>query len=317
MGKVTALGELLIDFVQDIEKNSLPTYEANPGGAPCNVLAMLSKLGHTTNFIGKVGTDQFGVLLENALNTQGISTEGLIKDEKYPTTLAFVHNFANGDRDFSFYRDSTADTMLRQDEINYTLLDSCDIFHFGTLSLTRDPVKNATQKALEYCKSQGKLISFDPNYRSSLWCDEDDAKKALEYGLGFCDILKIADNEIVWFTGKNNFTEGVEVLRNYCSGKLINVTAGSEGSYAFYDDKIVKMNSILTNKTIETTGAGDAFCAFVLSFVLENGLENLTEEQLKEMLRFANAGASIVTTRKGALTVMPERFEVENLIKTP
>ncbi len=315
MYDVVALGELLIDFIQThSSQNGNPLFEANPGGAPCNVLAMLARLGYRTAFIGKVGEDSFGKMLGRTIQESGISAEGLVYDSNVKTTLALVHSLADGDRDFSFYRNPGADIMLTEQEISKKLIKECRIFHFGSLSLTDEPAKTATKRAVAMAKDAGKLISFDPNYREPLWENETQAREAVWYGIDACDILKIADNEIKWLTGLEDYDEGVQKIKNQSGVKLINVTLGNQGSLAYYLDKKVCEKPFLSDRTIDTTGAGDTFCAAVLSFVLEHGLDELKETELREMLVFANAAASIVTTRKGALRSMPDKKEVESLI---
>lgn len=312
---VLALGELLIDFTENgVSEQGNPILEANPGGAPCNVLAMLNKAGHKTGFIGKVGKDMFGDQLEKALVEVGISTNGLVKDEKVHTTLAFVHTFEDGDRDFSFYRNPGADMMLRVDEINPEMIRNCRIFHYGSLSMTSEGVEEATKKGIELAKQAGAILSFDPNLREPLWESLDVAKEKIAYGMSQCNILKISDNEIQWFTGKEDYEEGVAVLREQYHPDLILVSLGKEGSLAFSGKNKAFCEPFLQENTIETTGAGDTFCAGVLHFVLENGLREYTQEELERMLQFANAAASIVTTRKGALRVMPTLEEVEQLM---
>ena len=313
---VIALGELLIDFTQNgLSEQGNGLFEANPGGAPCNVLSMLNNLGKKTSFIGKVGNDQFGKTLKKALEELGIDTENLLMDNEVHTTLALVHTFADGDRDFSFYRNPGADMMLTVDELNLDLVRDTRIFHFGTLSMTHDGIRATTKKAVETAKEAGALISFDPNLREPLWDSLDNAKEQVRWGLGKCDVLKISDNEIQWLTGENDFTAGVKKIREEFPIPLILVSMGRDGSRAYYGDHYVEVAPFLQENTIETTGAGDTFCACVLNYVLENGLEALTDEQLKEMLTFANAAASIITTRKGALRVMPTREEVLDFLK--
>ena len=313
---VIALGELLIDFTQNgLSEQGNGLFEANPGGAPCNVLSMLNNLGKKTSFIGKVGNDQFGKTLKASLEELGIGTENLLMDNEVHTTLALVHTFADGDRDFSFYRNPGADMMLTVDELNLDLVRDTRIFHFGTLSMTHDGIRAATKKAVETAKEAGALISFDPNLREPLWDSLDNAKEQVRWGLGKCDVLKISDNEIQWLTGEENFTEGVKKIREEFPIPLILVSMGRDGSRAYYGDHYVEAAPFLQENTIETTGAGDTFCACVLNYVLEHGLEALTDEQLKEMLTFANAAASIITTRKGALRVMPTREEVLDFLK--
>lgn len=314
---VVALGELLIDFTQNgLSEQGNGLFEANPGGAPCNVLAMLNNLGKKTSFIGKVGNDQFGLMLKKTLTELGIGTENLMLDDEVHTTLALVHTFEDGDRDFSFYRNPGADMMLTAKEVQEDLIESAKIFHFGTLSMTHEGVREATKKALEVAKNSGNIISFDPNLREPLWKSLDDAKEQVLYGLQYADILKISDNEIQWLTGEEDFTEGVKKIREVKEIPLILVSMGREGSRAYYKDMIVEVKPFLQENTIETTGAGDTFCANILNYVLENGLEDLTEEGLKEMLTFANAAASIITTKKGALRVMPTKENVENFLKS-
>lgn len=308
---VVALGELLIDFTPNgLSEQGNPVFEANPGGAPCNVLSMLTRLGHKTAFIGKVGSDMFGRQLCDAITECGISAEGLRFDPEVNTTLAFVHKLPNGDRDFSFYRNPGADMMLRADEVSEELIAQTRIFHFGTLSMTHPDVAAATRRAIEYAEKHGALRSFDPNLREPLWNNLEDAKKAVRYGLAHCDILKISDNEIQWLTGETDFTAGVEALRREFDIPLILVSMGPDGSRAYTKDLMIEVPACLNPNTIETTGAGDTFCACVLHDVLENGLEFFTAERLTSMLSLANAAASIVTTRRGALRVMPTREEI-------
>ena len=314
---VVALGELLIDFAQNgtsLQGNNL--FEACPGGAPCNVLAMLRKLGKSCAFVGKVGNDMFGKLLKDVITDAGINADALVMDDKIPTTLAFVQTFANGDRDFSFYRKPGADMMLTEDDLPLDTIANARIFHFGTLSMTHEGVRKATEKAVAAAKEGGALISFDPNLRPPLWENLEDAKEAIAWGLSQCDILKIADNELEFMTGETDFVKGAAILQaTYPNIKVLNVTAGADGSYSFYgEEEPVFVPSFKLGGTIETTGAGDTFCASVLNFVLENGIACLSPEDREAMLRFANAAAYLVTTRKGAIRSMPEREEVEAIL---
>ena len=314
---LVALGELLIDFTENgTSGQGNPIFEANPGGAPCNVLAMLNRLGHQTGFIGKVGQDMFGMQLEKALEEVGICTDGLVKDEKIHTTLAFVHTFEGGERDFSFYRNPGADMMLAEEELNISMLEHCRIFHFGSLSLTDEMCRNATKKAIKIAKENGAVISFDPNLREPLWESLDAAKEQIEYGMSQCDILKISDNEIQWFTGEQDYDKGVAYLQSKYPIRLILVSLGKDGSRAYVDRMCVQADSFLQEHTIETTGAGDTFCACVLHYVLEQGIQEYDEEKLKTMLTFANAAASLITTKKGALRVMPDKSLIDGLIES-
>lgn len=313
---VVALGELLIDFTENgTSKQGNPLFEANPGGAPCNVLAMLSKLGHTTAFIGKVGNDYFGEQLGNAIAEAGIDASFLCKDKEIHTTLAMVHTFPDGDRDFSFYRNPGADMMLTEAEIPEDLMKNTKIFHFGTLSMTHENVRAATKKAIRLAAEAGAVISFDPNLRPPLWDSMENAKEQVLYGLSCCQVLKISDNEIQWLTGQEDYTEGVRWIRERYSIPLILVSMGKEGSRAYYQNKIVEVKPFLQKNTIETTGAGDTFCGCVLHYVCKYGLDGFTEDILQEMLTFANGAASLITTKKGALRVMPSVEEINQLIK--
>ena len=307
---VIALGELLIDFAGHGENEyGNQMFEACPGGAVSNVLAALNKLGKKTAFNGKVGDDQFGKLLAETLADLGIDNSRLLFDKEVNTTLAFIHTFADGDRDFSFYRNPGADMMLRVEELDRDFIESTRIFHHGTLSMTHEEVREATKKAIQIAKAAGALISFDPNLRPPLWSSLDLAKEQIEYGLTQCDILKIADNEIQFVTGKDDYEEGIALLREKYEIPLILLTLGKNGSRVYYKDfRVVKEGFVCD--TIETTGAGDAFCGSVLDYILDHDFDSLTQEQLLEMITFANAAAALVTTKRGAVKVMPSREEV-------
>ena len=294
---VTALGELLIDFTENgLSSQGNPLLEANPGGAPCNVLSMLQNYGRKTAFIGKVGDDMFGRMLTEAVKSVGIDTRGLKTDPVVHTTLAFVHTFENGDRDFSFYRNPGADMMLTKADVDEKLIEESKIFHFGTLSST-------------------DVITFDPNLRPPLWRSLDDAKREIEYGLSKCDVLKISDNEVEFMCGTTDYDKGARMLIDKYQIPLVLITMGRDGSRAYYKGLRVEAAPFLQEKTIETTGAGDTFCATILHFVLKYGLDGFDEEKLRELLVTGNAAASIVTTRKGALKVMPTVEEIKKLIR--
>lgn len=313
---VAALGELLIDFTHNgASAQGNPFYEANPGGAPCNVLAMLAKLGKRTAFIGKVGDDQFGHFLRQVGLEAGISMDGLVVDTHSHTTLAFVKTAENGDRDFSFYRDPGADALLTPDEVPEDIIAGSKIFHFGSLSLTGEPVRSATQKAVALARSEGCILSFDPNLRPPLWGSLEQAREQINWGLAQCDVLKISDDELLFLTGEHDFDAGAAKLNaQFPNLQLVNVTAGAQGSISYYQGLRVFQPGLSLGGVIETTGAGDTFCACVLNFLLEHGLEQLTSEDLSRMLRFANAAAYLVTTRRGAIRSMPEPEQVLALL---
>ena len=318
MGKhdVVALGELLIDLTQNgLSGQGNPMLEANPGGAPCNVLALLTKLGHATAFIGKVGKDGFGNQLRAALEETGISAEGLCWDEDVHTTLAVVHTHPDGDRDFSFYRNPGADMRLTTEEVNRELIRQAKIFHFGTLSMTDEPVRSATYAAIAQAEQAGVLRSFDPNLRPPLWRTMEEAKEQVLYGLAHCDILKISDNEIQWLTGLEDYSAGIRwIQERFPQIRLILLSLGREGSRAYAGQHMAQVAGFCVN-AIETTGAGDTFFGGILHHVLTWGLRDYTEAELTEMLTFANAAAAIVTTKKGALRVMPSEEEIRALMQ--
>ena len=314
---VVALGELLIDFTAggDSDQGN-PMFEANPGGAPCNVLSMLENLGNKTAFIGKVGDDFFGRMLKERVEKQGIDTTGLFLDKEVHTTLAFVNKLPNGDRDFSFYRKPGADMMLSEGDVDRVkeLLEDTKIFHFGTLSMTDEPAASATKLAVEFARKNGAKVSFDPNYRAPLWESEEKALEAMRYGFENCDILKISDNEVELFTGMSDVLEGARKIKEEFDIPLVFATLGPDGSVALYKDMVVRKDGYRNPDTIETTGAGDTFCACAIDFICREGLEDLTEDMLLTCLDFANAAASIITTRRGALSVMPTGKEVRTFL---
>lgn len=311
---VVALGELLIDFTENgLSSQGNPLMEANPGGAPCNVLAMLTKLGKKTGFIGKVGRDMFGTLLRTTLEKAGIDTQGLMTDDTIHTTLAFVHTAEDGDRDFSFYRNPGADMMLKEEEVPEELIQHAKIFHFGTLSMTHEGVRRATLKALRCAKENGLLISFDPNLRPPLWDSLEEAKTQIELGLSWCDVLKISDNEVQFLTGLEDYDQAAgKIMHNHPNIRILFLTLGKDGSRAYYRGLCVHQNGYHVS-TVDTCGAGDTFCGCALWYLLEHDWSTLDESHLRELLGFANAAAALVTTRKGAIRSMPELQEIQKL----
>ncbi len=256
----------------------------------------------------------FGNQLESALLETGIDTTGLKRDDKTHTTLAFVHTREDGDREFSFCRNPGADVMLSEEDIEEELLENCRIFHFGSLSMTHDTSRRATIKAVSLAKKHGAVLSYDPNLREALWEDLEEARKQISFGLENCHILKISDNEVQWLTGESDYDKGIRSIQETYDIPLILLSMGKDGSRAYTKEIRAEQAAYLQSGTIETTGAGDTFCACVLNYILENGWKAFSKEELEEMLRFANAAASIVTTRKGALRVMPQKEEVEALM---
>ncbi len=302
-----ALGELLIDFTSDEPGGGgKAAYEANPGGAPCNVLSMLSKLHRKTAFIGRVGNDIFGRQLEEAIEIAGIDPIGLSFDDRVKTTLAFVKKTKDGDREFSFYRNPGADMMLSMEDVPLSLLKDTKLFHFGTLSMSSTCSSEATETAVVKAREAGALISFDPNIRMNLWDDTDMLRSKVRFGLSVSDILKFSDNEILWYTGEEDYDKAIGILKKETGAKLVLLTLGKDGSLAYYKDLKVFSPAVQCDEVIDATGAGDCFFGCALDRVLKYGIDFLNEDILSEMLSFANKAASIVIKRKGAMLSMPE-----------
>ena len=278
------------------------------------MLALRNKMGKKTAILGKVGKDQFGRLLRDTITEAGIDASHLVMDEEVNTTLAFVHTFPDGDREFSFYRNPGADMMLKPEEVDPEFVGQAKLFHVGTLTWAHDGARVATKMVRKSGKDGGCAISFDPTLRPPLWSSLDLAKEQMEYGFGCCDILKISDNEIQFVSGKEDYDEGIAYLQEKYDIPLILLTMGKDGSRAYYKGMRVERPGFSV-KAIETTGAGDTFCGSSLNYILEHDFDSLTEEQLGEMLTVANASAALVTMKKGAIKAMPERGEVEALLQ--
>lgn len=316
MADVVALGEVLVDFTPaDISGNGNIRFERNPGGAPANVLAVLSKLGVSTSFIGKVGQDQFGTYLHETLNQCHIDTEGLVFAEDVRTTLAFVHLDDDGDRSFSFYRNPGADMMLEPSEINVEQLKDIKVFHFGSLSMTHEPSASATLFACRYAKEHGALVSFDPNYRASLWKDEASAVKAMFQGLDLADIVKLSLEELELLTGSADLDKGTSFLAEQFNIQVLLVTLGEQGCYLRIGKESVRVPGFEVT-TIDTTGAGDAFLGGFLYKLLQYNLPlpQLAQADYTEAVRFANAVGALTTTKKGAIPALPAIDEIEKLV---
>jgi sugar/nucleoside kinase (ribokinase family) len=308
MAQVVALGELLIDFAtQTTDSDGYPTMAAHPGGAPANFLAALTKFGATTALLGKVGSDTFGKLLLGTLQKAGIDTRGMVVTDDVFTTLAFVTFDEHGDREFAFSRKPGADTCLQFEELDLSLIDEAEVFHFGTLSLTDEPARTATQKAVAYAKNAGKLITYDPNLRKPLWKSLDVAKEQLIWGLTQADVVKISDEEVEFLFGLG-VEEGAEhILENY-GVKLVFVTCGANGCFFKNANAQGHVPSLSNIKVIDTTGAGDIFGGSAVWKLLQTGKapEMLTEKELREVVSFACTSAGLSTTRSGGISSVPE-----------
>ena len=312
MMDVVALGELLIDFAcLNTDSDGYPTMAAHPGGAPANFLAALTKFGAKTALLGKVGTDAFGKMLTGTLQKAGIETRGLVSANDVFTTLAFVTFDEHGDREFSFSRKPGADTCLNFDELDLSLIDEAKVFHFGTLSLTDEPARTTTQKAVAYAKKAGKLITYDPNLRKPLWRDLEEAKKQLIWGLQQADVVKISDEEVEFLFGLG-VEEGADYILKNLGVKLVFVTCGADGCYFKNAVASGKVPSLRDIQVKDTTGAGDIFGGSAVWKLLQYGVspELLNEAQLRDVVTFACTSAGLSTTRSGGISSVPEYEEV-------
>lgn len=309
---VVALGELLIDFTcEAVDTGGYPTMAAHPGGAPANFLAALSRFGAETALIGKVGSDAFGKMLLGTLQKAGIDTRGMVTTDEVFTTLAFVTLDETGNREFSFSRKPGADTCLTERELDLRLIDEAKVFHFGTLSLTHEPARSATYRAVEYARRQGKWITFDPNLRKPLWKDLDTAKEQMRWGLSQADVVKISDEEVEFLFGMTPEEGAAHILREF-GGKLVFVTCGARGCF-FQNRRTSGMVPGMTGlSVVDTTGAGDIFGGSALWMLLRTGEDpaELTEAQLRRVTEFACASAGLSTTRYGGISSVPSYEQV-------
>jgi fructokinase len=306
------LGELLIDFTPSgVNDQGVALFARNPGGAPANLLAMVNKLGGRTAFIGKVGDDEFGRFLEQTLAGAGIDTGGLILDPAYRTTLAFVHLSESGDRSFSFYRREGADLMLRWEEVNKSIIDDSKLFHFGSVSLSGRPCRDTVHEAVCYAQSRGKIISYDPNYRPLLWPGETAAKTEIGKFLGSADILKVSEEEMILLAGETELEKGASLLLEK-GPAIVLVSLGAKGAYY----RCAAGSGLLPAydvKTIDTTGAGDAFLGAALFRLRDKSraeLKAISTEELADIVDFANAAGSLATAKKGAIPALPTAEEI-------
>ena len=309
---VVALGELLIDFAcVSTDAEGYPTMAAHPGGAPANFLAALSAFGAKTALLGKVGSDAFGSLLISTCRKAGIETRGIIAADDVFTTLAFVTLDERGDREFSFSRKPGADTRLRFEELDLSLIDEAEVFHFGTLSLTDEPARTATAEAVAYAKARGKLITFDPNLRKPLWNDLTIAREQMLWGLQQADVVKISDEEVAFLFCLPP-EEGASYILDHFGCQLVFVTCGADGCY--YRNGLAggHVDALQGICVVDTTGAGDIFGGSALHRLLQTGKapRELTDTQLRQIVRFACAAAGLSTTKQGGISAVPTLEEV-------
>lgn len=315
MFDVVALGELLIDFASlSVDQTGYPTMAAHPGGAPANVLAALNTYGKRTAFLGKVGADAFGHLLVGTLNQAGIDTNGVILDPTVFTTLAFVTLDEQGERTFSFARKPGADTQLHWDEVDTSILDAAKIFHFGTLSLTQDPIRTTTQKAVAYAKQKGALITCDPNLRKPLWQDEVSARTQILWSLAQSDVVKISEDEVT-FLWNCTSEQGADLLLHDYGVSLAMVTLGANGCLLKTNHASVYIDSPPVHP-IDTTGAGDIFGGSAIAKLLDldKPIHTLTETDLFYIGRFACTAASLSTEVSGGIPSIPSVDAVQRAL---
>lgn len=317
MFDAVTMGELLIDFTPaGRSEQGQALFECNPGGAPANVAVLLAKLGMKSAFLGKVGTDRFGYLLRDTLQDYGVNTEGLRFSKEVHTTLAFVHLAENGERTFSFCRNPGADLTLSEEELSYSMIEQSRVFHFGSLSMTAEPAKTATLKALNYAKSKGLLITFDPNLRESLWESLLEAKEAIKEGMLYADILKVSLEELVFLTGKEDPGEGTLQLLRAFDIPLIFVTLGERGCFYRYLHAIGTAPAYPVNM-VDSTGAGDSFFGAAIYKILQipGGFQRMTLDDVAECARFANAAGALTTTKKGGIPALPDREAIDRFFR--
>ncbi len=304
-----ALGELLIDFsCRSTDADGFPIMEAHPGGAPANWLSALSRFGFKTAFIGKVGNDTFGDLLIKKLQSSGIGTQGIVQDESVFTTLAFVSFNEDNDRSFSFARKPGADTCLEAEDIDTSIIDTCRVFHFGSLSLTDEPSRGATEFAVRYARKAGKLVSFDPNLRKPLWDDLGEARREMMWGIRNCDVLKISDEEVEFLFDEPAAEQlAARMIREY-GLKLVFITMGKDGSFFANRNASGHVPGLSGLCVLDTTGAGDIFGGSAMAGILKLGKEpdDLSPDELKRITRFACISAGLSTEKSGGLDSVPD-----------
>ncbi len=315
MPDIMAIGEMLVDFTAITEENGDIYYKQNPGGAPANVAVMAAKLGVSSGFISKMGKDMFGTYLKETLENEGVDIKGVKLDKDFSTTLAFVRKNEDGERDFVFYRTNSADLNLNYNEINLKLIDNCKLLHFGALLLTSEPSKSAVINTVEYAKQQGKIITYDPNWREHLWSSKAEAVKAMRSVLRYVDIIKVSELELQIITDSGNLLPSIAKLLNE-GVKVVCITQGAKGCIIATRKGIERLPTFDV-ETIDTLGAGDSFFGAFLSQLIKSGkaVDELDMDDLREFAVYANACGSLSSTKVGAIPAMPTHEEIMALIE--
>ena len=315
--KVVTLGELLIDFVPTVTGVTLieaPAFKKAPGGAPANVAAGLAKLGVPCAFLGKVGEDAFGAFLKETLDEVGVDTTGLVFSQEARTALAFVSLRADGEREFMFYRNPSADMLYTPEEVDYDLIREAKVFHFGSISLISEPSRSATLAAVAAAHDSGCLLSYDPNLRLALWPDATAAREGMLSVWAQADLIKVSDEELVFLTGLDDPDRAVAQLW-HDRLQLMVVTLGKQGC-RYYTPQAQGAIPGFEVDTVDTTGAGDGFVAGLLSGVLSHPDDWQMEPVLREICRFANAVGALTTTERGAIPALPTAEKVHQFLNS-
>lgn len=312
------LGEVLVDIVSRTdESGTRAQMEGNPGGAPANVMAMMRRLGYPTAVIGKVGSDSFGQMVKQAISQAGVDCSGILTDALHPTTLAMVSLNAQGNRSFHFYRSETADIMLSPEEVRTDLIDRAEIFVFGSVTLSAQPVRSATFAAAEYARAHGVTVAYDPNLRRPLWKSADQAREMLCRGMEYADLAKVSDEELFFLMGDGAPEErALALLRRY-SLRLLAVTMGADGCLLAMGNRTWRARTFDT-PVRDTTGAGDAFWGAMLACFLRlsKPAEQLEDREIRAMLDFCNAAGSLTCTKYGAIPALPTEEEIQACMQT-
>ncbi|PWA45673.1 fructokinase-2 [Artemisia annua] len=313
---IVSFGEMLIDFVPTVSGVSLaeaPGFLKAPGGAPANVAIAVQRLGGKSAFVGKLGEDEFGLMLANILKENGVNVEGICFDKGARTALAFVTLKSDGDREFMFYRNPSADMLLTPDELNLDLIRSAKVFHYGSISLIVEPCRSAHLKAMEVAKEAGALLSYDPNLRLPLWPSPEEARKQIMSIWDKAEVIKVSDNELEFLTGSDKIDDESAMSLWHPNLKLLLVTLGDKGCNYYTKDFHGTVGAFPV-KAVDTTGAGDSFVGALLTKIVDDQSVLQDEAKLKEVLRYSCACGAITTTKKGAIPALPSVAEVHTFL---
>ncbi|KAK4489108.1 hypothetical protein RD792_004902 [Penstemon davidsonii] len=318
-GLIVSFGEMLIDFVPTVSGVSLaeaPGFLKAPGGAPANVAIAVARLGGSAAFVGKLGDDEFGVMLAGILKENGVSADGVNFDKVARTALAFVTLRADGEREFMFYRNPSADMLLTPDELNLQLIRSAKVFHYGSISLIMEPCRSAHLKAMEVAKDGGALLSYDPNLRLPLWASAEEAREQIMSIWDKADVIKVSDVELEFLTGSSKIDDESALSLWHHNLKLLLVTLGEKGC-RYYTKNFRGSVDAYHVKAVDTTGAGDSFVGALLCKIVDDHAIIEDEARLKEVVEYACACGAITTTKKGAIPALPTHSDVLTLLNGP